>query len=267
MPTVIVLGVILIYPMANMVQLSFTKEYPGRFVFTLEHYAAFLGDGYFLKLAFTTFALALAVTVICAVVGYPVAYYLVKSRSRLKHLIFLIVISPLLVSIVIRTIGWTIVLGNEGLINSALLGLGAIDAPLRLMDGFWSVVAGMVHVLLPFMVLSIAAVLGKIDPSLPEAAAMLGARPVWSFVHVTLPLSVRGIAAGSILVFCITIGSYIIPRWLSRGKLQVLSIDIYNEVISFVNWPFGAAAATLLSAATVLILLGYLLFLRRLERR
>ncbi|MCC6792333.1 MAG: ABC transporter permease [Thermomicrobiales bacterium] len=267
LPALIVLAVILVYPLLNMIGLSFYKEYPGPFAFTLEHYAAFLTDRYFLNMALTTFALAMTVTAMCAVIGYPVAYYLVRSRSKLKHLIFLVVISPLLVSIVIRTIGWTIILGNEGLINSTLLASGVVDQPLRLMDGFWSVVVGMVHVLLPFMVLSIAAVIGKIDPSLPEAAATLGAHPARSFLFVTLPLSIRGIAAGSILVFCITIGSYIIPRWLSRGKLLVLSIEIYNEVINFVNWPFGAAASTLLSAATVVLLVVYLLVLRRLEHR
>jgi putative spermidine/putrescine transport system permease protein len=267
LPTIAVLSVLLVYPLLNMVRLSFMDAYPGPWDFTLKHYAAFLGDPYFLSMGWTTFALAVTVTAFCALIGYPVAYYLVRSASKVKHLIFLVVISPLLVSIVVRTIGWTIILGNEGLINKLLIGAGIIGGPLRLMEGFWSVVVGMVHVLLPFMVLSIAAVIGKIETTLPEAAATLGARPLWSFIYVTLPLSIRGIAAGSVLVFCATIGSYIIPHWLSRGKLQILSIEIYGQVFSYANWPFAATASAILSIATVAILLGYLLLLRRWEHR
>ncbi len=267
LPALFALAVLLVYPLLNMVRLSFYAEFPGPAVLTLEQYRSFVSDEYYLRIALTSFMLGLVVTVCCAVIGYPVAYYLVRSRSRWKNLIFLIVISPLLVSIVVRAIGWTIILGNEGLVNTVLLGLGVIEERLKLMDGFFSVVVGMTHVLLPFMVLSIAAVVGKIEPAVEEAASTLGANPLQTFLRVTLPLSIRGIAAGSILVFCITLGSFIIPYWLSRGKLQVLSVSIYNEIITFVKWPFGAAAATLLSAATVATLAAYLLLLRRLERR
>jgi putative spermidine/putrescine transport system permease protein len=203
------------------------------------------------------------VTLLTAVLGYPVAWYLVRSRSRWKHLLFLAIISPLLVSIVVRTIGWTIILGNEGLINALLLGLGLIAEPLRLMQGFWSVVVGMVHVLLPFMVLSIAAVLGKIDPSYTEAAYTLGANPVRNFVRITLPLSVQGIAAGSVIVFCLTIGAYITPIWLGRGHVTVLAIAIHEQMVVLVDWPMGAAASMILTFGTVVVLLAYGLITRR----
>jgi putative spermidine/putrescine transport system permease protein len=162
------------------------------------------------------------------VIGYPVAYYFVRSRSRYKHWIFLGVISPLLVSIVVRTIGWTIVLGNEGLVNNLLRGLGVIREPLALMNGFWTVAVGLVHVLLPFMVLSIASVLGKIDPALEESAEILGANPFWTFWRVTLPLSIQGMAAGSILVFCLTIGATS-PRGAGAGHGAVFHDDLRSD--------------------------------------
>jgi putative spermidine/putrescine transport system permease protein len=185
----------------------------------------------------------------------------------LEASVFLGTIFPLLVSIVVRTMGWTILLGTEGLVNSALRGLGLIAEPLLLMQGFWSVVLGMVHVLLPFMVLSIATVLGRIDGAYAEAAATLGATPLRSFLSVTLPLSVQGIAAGSVIVFCLTIGAFITPLWLGRGHVTIMAIAIHEQMVTLVDWPGGAASAMLLTFSTLLLLLGYGLFLRRYARR
>jgi ABC-type spermidine/putrescine transport system permease subunit I len=126
---------------------------------------------------------------------------------------------------------------------------------------------GLVHVLLPFMVLSIASVLGKIDPALEESAEILGANPFWTFCRVTLPLSIQGIAAGSILVFCLTIGAYITPWWLGRGKVLLFSTTIYDQILVIIDWPFGAAAAMILVAATLAILLAYFALIRRVARR
>jgi putative spermidine/putrescine transport system permease protein len=163
--------------------------------------------------------------------------------------------------------GWTILLGTEGLVNAALLGMGLITEPLLLMRSFWSVVLGMVHVLLPFMVLSIATVLGRIDPAYGEAAATMGATPLRSFLSVTLPLSVQGIAAGSVIVFCLTIGAYITPLWLGRGHVTVMAIGIHEQMVTLVDWPGGAASAMLLTFATLMLLAAYGLFLQRYARR
>jgi putative spermidine/putrescine transport system permease protein len=256
-PAALVLAVLFVYPLVSMGSLSLRTVFPGAWEMTGAHYAKFVTDPYFQRVILTTFELALAVTALTAVIGYPVAYYFVRSRSRYKHWIFLGVISPLLVSIVVRTIGWTIVLGNEGLVNNLLRGLGVI----------WTVTVGLVHVLLPFMVLSIASVLGKIDPALEESAEILGANPFWTFCRVTLPLSIQGIAAGSILVFCLTIGAYITPWWLGRGKVLLFSTTIYDQILVIIDWPFGAAAAMILVAATLAILLAYFALVRRVARR
>lgn len=232
---------------------------------TLEHYRQFFADEYFLKAASRTFLLSLAVTSICVVLGYPVAWYLVRSRSRVRYLVFVAVLAPLLVSIVVRTLGWTILLGNEGIINHGLQGLGFADGPLPLMRSFWTVVVGMVHVFLPFMVLSIASTLGGIDPSLPEAAALLGAPPSASFRLVVLPLSIQGIGSGSVIVFCLSTGVFLTPLWLSRGSVSVMATVIKEQVLDASEWPAGAATAVLLTAATLGFVGLYNLFVHRFE--
>ncbi|RYJ01666.1 MAG: ABC transporter permease [Acetobacteraceae bacterium] len=266
-PGLALLGLVLVWPFLVMMGLSVRERFPGPFVFTLAKYVEFLGDEYLLNIALRTFTLALTVTAISAVVAYPVAWFLARSRSRWKHLVFLGTIFPLLVSIVVRTMGWTILLGSEGLVNAVLLRLGLVDEPLRLMQGFWSVVLGMVHVLLPFMVLSIATVLGRIDAGYGEAAATLGATPLRSFLTVTLPLSVQGIAAGSVIVFCLTIGAFITPLWLGRGHVTIMAIAIHEQMVTLVDWPGGAASAMLLTFSTLVLLAGYGLLLRRWARR
>lgn len=255
------------WPFLTMLGMSFQDRYPDPSAITLQHYETVLTDWYFLRITLRTFALGFVVTLITAVMGYPVAWYLVKSQSRWKHLVFLAVISPLLVSVIVRTIGWTIILGNEGLINAMLLGLGMIEEPLRLMQSFWSVVVGMVHILLPFMVLSISTVISKIDRSYVEAASVLGAGPVRNFLKITLPLSAQGIAAGSVIVFCLTVGAFVTPVMLGRGQVTVLANTVHDQMVVLVDWPTGAAIAMVLTFGTMMVLALYGLFLRRYSHR
>lgn len=266
-PGVLLLATGLIWPFAKMFRMSFFDSYPNTSAYTLEHYLEFLGDPYFLRIAFDTLSLGVIVTLLTAIIGYPVAWYLSRSPSRWRHLVFLGVVSPLLVSIVVRTIGWTILLGNEGLVNNFLMLLGIIDEPLSLMRSFWSVVVGMTHILLPFMVVAITSVLGKIDESLLESAAVMGAPPWKTFFKIALPLSVQGLASGSVIVFCLCVGAYITPIWLGRGHVNVMSIAIYEQMVVMVDWPLGSAASALLTIATLLILMGYGLAIRKHAQR
>lgn len=267
LPGVLLLAVGLLWPFASMFGISLYDKYPQHATLTLANYQQFIGDPYHLTIVLRTFALAVVVTLLTAVIGYPVAWYLAWSESRFKHLIFLAVVFPLLVSIVVRTIGWTILLGNEGLVNSVLMWSGIVKAPLRLMQSFWSVVVGMTHILLPFMVLSIYSVLGKIDRSLIESAGVLGASPARTFLRVVLPMSIQGVAAGSVIVFCLCIGAYITPTWLGRGHVTVMSMSIYEQMVVTVEWPLGAAASMLLTVVTLAVLLLYAVFVKRLARR
>lgn len=258
-----ILVLALIGPFVTMLKASFDDRFPDATAVTLQHYKTLLTDTYFLAVMLRTFLLATVVTVATAIIGYPVAWYFAHSTSRYKHLVLIGVISPLLVSVVVRTIGWMIVLGNEGLINNILVSSGVIDEPLRLMNSFWSVAVGMIHVLLPFMILSIASVLSRIDSSYAEAAHTLGATPIRTFFKVTLPLSIQGIATGSVIVFCLTIGSYITPIWLGRGHVTVLAMAIHDQMVILVDWPAGAAASIILTLAALLVLALYTLFIRR----
>ena len=267
LPGLAIIGFGLVGPFVTMIGVSLSDRFPGATAWTLSKYADFLGDPYYRAIAFRTFALAVTVTALTAVLGYPVAWFLARSRSRWRHLIFLGVVSPLLVSIVVRTLGWTIILGNEGLVNSLLIDTGLISQSVPLMPSFWSVVVAMVHVLLPFMVLSILTVLGRIDPSFAEAAALLGAGPVRNFLKVTLPLSIQGVASGSVIVFCLTVGAYITPFWLGRGQVSVLATEIQDQMVTLVDWPTGAAAAMVLTVGTLVAIVAYGLFTARYARR
>ncbi|MET7245311.1 ABC transporter permease [Methylobacterium sp. EM32] len=266
-PGLLILAAGLLWPCLTMLQVSLQDRFPDPTGYTLDHYRAVLSDAYYLRIIGRTFLLAGVVTLITAVLGFPVAWYLARSSSRRKHLIFLGIIAPLLVSIITRTLGWTIILGNEGLVNAILRGLGVIDEPLKLMQGFWSVVLGMVHILLPFMILSVAAVVGKIDRSCLEAATVLGADPLRRFLKVALPLSVQGIASGSVIVFCLTVGAFVTPVMLGRGQVSVLAVTIHEQMVVLVDWPTGAAAAMILTSGTLVVLAAYGLFLRRHARR
>lgn len=266
-PGLLILTAGLLWPCLTMLQVSLQDRFPDPTGYTLDHYRAVLSDAYYLRIIGRTFLLAGVVTLITALLGFPVAWYLARSSSRRKHLIFLGIIAPLLVSIIVRTLGWTIILGNEGLVNAVLRGLGVIDEPLKLMQGFWSVVLGMVHILLPFMILSVAAVVGKIDRSCLEAATVLGADPLRRFLKVALPLSVQGIASGSVIVFCLTVGAFVTPVMLGRGQVSVLAVTIHEQMVVLVDWPTGAAAAMILTSGTLVVLAAYGLFLRRHARR
>jgi putative spermidine/putrescine transport system permease protein len=186
-----------------------------------------------------------------------VAYYFVRGRSRYQHWVFLGIIFPLLVSVVVRTLGWLVILGREGLINKVLVGLGLRAEGADLLRSFWSVTVGMVHVLLPFMILSIASVLGKIDRTLEEAAQSLGADDLRTFLRITLPLSVPGIAAGAIIVFSLTLGAYVTPWMLARGRVQVLAMTVYDEALVIVDWPMAAVVSVMLTVVAFALVVGY----------
>jgi len=246
-----------------MLGISFLDNFPGWTALTLDHYVDFFRNRYLLQAGLRTLSLATVVTSVCLLLGYPVAWFLVLGRSRFAHLVFLAVLAPLIVSIVVRTFGWTILLGNEGLLNKALVGLGLIESPIQMMRSFWTVAVGLIHVFLPFMILSLTSTLGRIDPSLREAAATLGSRPVRSFFRVVLPLSAQGIATGSIIVFCLTTGVYLTPLWLGRGNVTVLATAIQQQILEGGDWPSGATSAILLTAFTLLLVAGYSFLIRR----
>jgi putative spermidine/putrescine transport system permease protein len=245
-PNLLWLALFLVGPLGLMLAISFRGYRAGVGMlptWEIGHYARFLGDPFYRGILWTTLGLGLQVTLWSLLLGYPLAYALSRRRGLSRSLLYFAVLLPLLTSAVVRTFGWMILLANNGFINRALQGLGLTDAPVRMMYQMSGVVIALVEVLLPFMVLAIDAALLNIDPSLGEAARNLGAGRVRTFLAVTLPLSLPGILSGAVLVFTLTISAFVTPSLIGGPKIKVMPTLIYEQGVSLLNWPFGAAIA------------------------
>lgn len=258
-PALILLGALFLLPLLRLVGLSVTDTFPNPTeTFTLANYIEAFTRPFHIESLMTSLWLSTITMVLAAILGYPLAYYLVHSDSRMKSFILLAILSPLLISIVVRSIGWLILLGQEGIINGLLQSLGIVDEPLQLLYTFGAVVVGEVNILMPFMVLSLTTSLGQIPHSLHEGAQVMGAGPVRRFLRITLPLSAPGLVSGCMLVFILTMGSYITPQMLGGGKVKVITTDIYSRMMVDFNWPVGAALAivTLLFTLSVVMVIN-----------
>lgn len=222
---------------------------------TLANYARFLGDPFYLATLRATLSLGLAVTLLAVALGYPVAYGLARGRHRWKAVLRLCVVAPLLVSVVIRTYGWIVLLANNGVVNQTLRALGLVEEPVRFMFTHAGVTIGLVHFALPVAILSLVGVIEGIDPSLEEAARGLGASRSQTFLRVTLPLTLPGVAAGATLVFALTAAAFVTPALMGGPSLIVLSTLIYQLMTVTLEWGFGAAVAAILLVVTVGLLL------------
>ena len=253
-PFTATLAVFFTVPLCIMAALSLSRQSFGRFEwgFTFKNYARFLSDAFYWTVLWDTLWLGLVVTAAALLLGYPVAYHLARTRTRWKPLLLVFVLSPLLVGIVIRCYGWMILLADRGLINSTLVEHGWLARPLPLMYNKLGVGVALVHVFLPFMILSLTGVIKRIDPALLEAGMTLGASPARTFWEVTLPLSLPGILAGSLLVF-----SLVVAVLLGGFKVYVLPIIVYEQILSVFDWPFGAANALILLLISLAIIAGY----------
>ena len=244
-------------PLAFLVPVSFRPYVPGRGIgegFTGEHYIRFFTDLYYLEIFGRTILLGAIVTTMTLLVGYPLAYFLARTKSRWRSWLTILVVFPLLLNLVVRTFGWIALLANRGLINETLSAVGLIEGPLRLMFNFTGLLIGLTHIFLPFMVLLLVSAIQTIDRSVEEAARVLGASWSETFLKVTLPLSTPGILSGSILVFVLTISALVTPRLLGGPTYKVMSTLIYEQFMSLLNWPRGSAMATILTVVAIAII-------------
>jgi putative spermidine/putrescine transport system permease protein len=225
---------------------------------TLENYVKFLGDPFYLAILGRTLEIGVLVTLVTLLLGYPVAYHLTRVPPRRRAHLLLVILAPLLVSVVVRSFGWLVILGPNGLVNALLRGAGLIDEPLRLLYNEGAIVLGLTHVFLSFMVLSILAALGRIDPALIRAAQGLGATPWRAFLRVVLPLSVPGVVAGSLIVFSLSTSAFITPALLGGPRVKVMSYLAYQQTLMLADWPYGAAIAFVLLAVSGTSVLVYL---------
>jgi len=254
------LGIFFLVPLILVLSLSFYGFSPTEGVkpgIKFDNYIKLFTDTYYIGIFVRTFRISILVTILTLLLGYPEAYFLTRLRGRMKALVMMIVLSPLLISAVTRTFGWFILLGNNGVINNTIVALGLSDGPLKLIYSETGIVIGLTHVLVPLMVLSIYASLQKRDPALVKAAESLGATPARAFFEVTLPLSLPGILAGSVLVFTMSMSAFVTPAVLGGSRVRVVAYLVYEEFLQSLNWPFGAALSLVLVALTMAIVLVY----------
>jgi putative spermidine/putrescine transport system permease protein len=234
---------------------------------TWANYAKFFIDPYYTTTLLTTVKVALLVTLVCLVMGFPLAYAVARTQSRFKHLLIICIVLPLFVGNAVRAAGWMVVFGNKGFFNTVLMSLGLIDRPLEIMFTEKAVVIGIIAVNLPFMVLSLQSVIEGIDRAVEEAAFSLGAPPLAMFRRVLWPLALPGILAGTILTFILAMNAYATPFLLGGPLFKMMAPVIYNEFTQKTNWPFGGAIAFILMSVTLgLTLLANLILQRRRAR-
>ncbi|MBP0496348.1 ABC transporter permease [Pararoseomonas indoligenes] len=228
-------------------------------------YVELLSDPGILRVLWRTVWIAVATTAACALLGYPLALFLARSPRR--NLWLLLVISPWLVSIVVRTFGWVVLLGNRGVVNTALRDWGLIDAPVRVLFTPWAVLIGLVHVFLPFMVIAILSSLLLQDRRLEEAGRILGGTRWQTFRRVTLPLSLPGVVGGSSLVLLMSAGAIVTPLLLGGLRDRMLGTQIYTEVFQVFNFERATAMAVILLVVALVLVAPLRLLEARVRRR
>ena len=255
-PIIIIVAVFVFAPLLIIFFFSFLKSGDmGQIIysFTLDNYKSIVGGGYG-KIFIRSIYLAFQTNVFCILVGFPVAYFIAIYGGKWKTFLIFLVIVPSWASYLIRLYALKTITGSTGLINSALLGMGLIDDPLKILYTPFAVTMGLVYAWLPFMILPVHASLEGLDPSVLEAASDLGSKPVRRFFRVTLPLTKGGLLAGSIFVFIPTVGEWLVPHILGGGKIMMAGSLVAQKFTVAGNVPEGASLAVFLAATLILIL-------------
>jgi spermidine/putrescine transport system permease protein len=258
-PGLLWLLVFLIVPLIFVVKTSFlSRDLYGTIIedWNVGNYTRFL-DPLYLGIFWDTIKLSLLTTILCLLVSYPLAYAITLSRPERQKIWLVLVMVPFWVNFLIRAYAWILLLRSQGVVNTLLTGIGVIDQPLSLLYTPGSVLVGMVYTLIPFMVLPVYVALEKMDHSLHEAAADLGATPLRSFWHITVPQTIAGIAAGCILVFVSSMGMFVVPDVLGGAKSAMYSNVIQNQFLSARDWPFGSALSVLFIVFSLLLIYMY----------
>ena len=267
-PGLVLFATLLGVPLFTTLMLSFYSfEYATGGIqtdFTPANYLEIFKDSYFHLIFGRTFGGAVLVTWICALIGAPEAYILARMRNPRKSLFLLVILGPLLISVIVRTLGWALLLGSKGAISEGLQMLGIISDPISLMFTTTGMVIALVHVLVPFMVLSVWASLQKLDLQTEDAALTLGASRFTVLRRVVLPQIMPGILSGSLIVFALTASAFATPSIIGGRRLKVVATTAYDEYLSTLNWPLGAAIAVVLLVANVIAITSYN---RMVERR
>ncbi|MGQ0664454.1 MAG: ABC transporter permease [Pseudomonadota bacterium] len=211
-----------------------------------DQYVKFLTDHFTLEILADTLWLGVKVTAVCLVLGYPLAYAHARAPRWLQAWLLFVTVLPLLTSVVVRTFAWIVILGRQGVVNTALVELGLAEAPLRLLYTPGAVVVALAQIQLPLMVLPLLTSFGQLDHRIIEASTALGAGPWRTFWKVTLPLTLPGVVAGSMLVFAAAVTAFVTQTVVGGGRLIYMPLFIYQQAISLNDWPFSAAVSIIL---------------------
>ena len=213
--------------------------------FSTQNWQRALTDPFYRYILIATLRIAFITTIFCAVLGYPAAYFIARARGN-KTILLLLLMLPFWISYIIRTMSWINILGVSGALNTTMLSLGIVNEPIQMLYNEATVILGLVHFLLPFMVLNVYVSVEGIDRSLEDAACSLGATRLQAFREVTLPLSLPGLAAGGLLCFVLAAGTYITPLILGGPRDAMFANLVFEAIITQLNWPMGSALSLLL---------------------
>nr|WP_314570488.1 ABC transporter permease [uncultured Pseudomonas sp.] len=223
--------------------------------YTLANYASLLSDSYFYEIFWRTFWISALVTLLCVVIGVPEAYILSRMGAPWRSIFLILILTPLLISVVVRAFGWSLLLGADGLINQAIAALGG--RPLKMLYTPFAVILALVHVMLPFMIIPVWTSLQKLDPAAEQAAQSLGASQAKVMRSVVLPQIMPGVLSGTLIVFGLAASSFAIPGLLGGRRLKMVATVVYDQYLSELNWPMGATIAVALLLANLLIMLSW----------
>lgn len=257
-PAALLFGCLLLVPLVLTAVLSFNVFDHATGVkneFTLAHYVAVLTDEYYYGIFWRTFWIAGVTTLICLLIGAPEAYVLSRMGNPWRSIFLLVVLAPLLVSVVVRAFGWSMLLGPQGVVNHALQAVGL--GPVRILYTEAAVIIALVHVMLPFMVIPVWTSLQKLDPGVENAALSLSASHFTTMRRIVLPQVMPGILSGSLIVFGLSASAFAIPGLLGGRRLKMVSTVVYDEYLHELNWPLGAALALILLLANLVVMLSY----------
>lgn len=256
-PALAFLVLFFVVPVALLLRLSFSEFESGSIDtgFSIANYVTLVEDPLYRLVVVRTLLIAAVATVLCVLLGYPIALGIVRARPRWRPVLLVLNLTPLLIGGVIRCYGWLLLLDEHGLVNDFLLAVGVIKRPLALLFGFWSVSITMVEVLLPFFVLPVLGVLSTIDPAIERASLSLGASKAQTFFKVTLPLSLPGLIAGASIVFSLALTIFVVPRIIGGPSYLMLASLAYQQAGEVGNMPFGSAIAVLMLVLTLIVLL------------
>ncbi|MEQ4255573.1 ABC transporter permease [Pseudomonas syringae] len=223
--------------------------------YTLANYIAVVTDSYFYEIFLRTFWISALVTLLCVLIGVPEAYILSRMGTPWRSIFLILILTPLLISVVVRAFGWSLLLGADGLINQVIQFMGG--RPVKLLYTPFAVVIALVHVMLPFMIIPVWTSLQKLDPTAEQAALSLGASQAKVMRLIVLPQVMPGVLSGSLIVFGLAASSFAIPGLLGGRRLKMVATVIYDQYLSELNWPMGATLAVALLLVNLLVMLSW----------